>query len=1008
MAPIPVPTVTFSPTLNSTITHPFHPSMRELVVPLTQRLILSPGAKPIYKGIAANALSSDGQVEVSVPATALTPSDITSAGGDVRLVIDQIDGPSGSVNNASGSGLLSFGTYEFQLQNAAGHEIALGTGVHQPFTFTLHWLSKSAPIPFGLEPVFFTLNGTHRVDLPHAMLHPGASQEIPTHFDKMHMTLSAIVPLSSTGTGSITASSPVGYFGNAESFQTDLHTGGLNDSIPITVPSGPGGLAPSLHLDYSSDAVSATHNPQAAATWVGMGWNLDPGEITWSESNFMANNSNNTGQATWQNSWTLVDASGNSMPLIPPSTSISTFYDDTHATPTISSEPLTWHTAPESHEKIVSYTNPTVDCTNFPEQNVCGSGSYPIQPPCWRVWLPNGDMEEFGCTPYSVQFFPTGTDGTHNHVSAWKLDLITDPDGNQIHFTYAADTAHNSHNINYPRDIALSSITWDDPTCHNANVMCSSWTPHMEVVFSYNHSVTYVAPGDTACAPNGSLRCDDPASGPTEGTPLITPTEVLNDIKVNVLNGSTWYHVHHYELAYGLHSQGTITDPMTGSTESLAGYLLLEQVTETGTSDTLSYPIETFKYSIPAGEYYEDTQRTPHPDTNCGTSWNTNPSTQKCYHLLLRTYAGFYMSEADNNEGLQQTCSWENLRTNQHGVPAGQNALDPGYCTRNQSTSPCNKADDNGWSHIALASRTATEDTPIVGNTGQQLISTWTYNYDLANLTAQECSDCKVGMYWGDANNGDYLDFYNGRFTGFAFAEVENPDLSLENDYYYSTEGWGVWSSTTVPCHDGQNPCPVSASWDLTNAATGLPYQVDHFDVEKNNSWNLLRRDLTTYTATCPPSGVSGSPPVTVTYWGSNHYTWGNNLVAASDLDNPIAVCDVQATQRQTYLADGTNSPTTSTTPMLQTAMQYNSYGQATQSTVTGDDLGSTPTIVSKTGYIYNDNITTGTTSATGTYIVDRAAASTVDDGSGNYKACTFTHLHQHGRDGHRHHPSHL
>jgi hypothetical protein len=379
------------------------------------------------------------------------------------------------------------------------------------------------------------LNGAHRIDLPHAMVHPGKSQQIATLFDKATTSFKAIIPLSSTGTGTFAASAPVGYFGAAESFQTDLHTGGLNDSIPIDVPSGPGGLAPSLHLDYSSDAVSATHNSQAAATWVGQGWSLDPGEITWSESNFMANGSYSPANPTWQNSWSLIDANGNSTPLIPPNTTVSTFYDDTK-TDNFTSEPLIWHTAPESHAKIVSYTNPTVDCTNFPEQSACGSGSYPTQPPCWRIWLPNGDMEEFGCVANAVQFYPAynATTKTYvNYVVGWKLDLITDPSGNQIHFSYAADTA-TSQNINYPRDIALTSITWDDPTCHNANTLCSSWHPKMQVSFSYGHSVAHVAPGDTACAPNGSLRCDDPAGGVTEGTPLITPTEVLNDITVQV------------------------------------------------------------------------------------------------------------------------------------------------------------------------------------------------------------------------------------------------------------------------------------------------------------------------------------------------------------------------------------------------------------------------------------------------------------------------------------------
>jgi hypothetical protein len=129
----------FTPSLGSaTIAHPFKPSMHELVVSLTQAIVSHPGATPVYHPIPAHAFSSDNQLEVSVPANALTAADITAAGGAVRLVVDQIDGLSGSINDASGSGKIAFGSYEFQLQNAAGHEITLSAGAHQPLIFTYH------------------------------------------------------------------------------------------------------------------------------------------------------------------------------------------------------------------------------------------------------------------------------------------------------------------------------------------------------------------------------------------------------------------------------------------------------------------------------------------------------------------------------------------------------------------------------------------------------------------------------------------------------------------------------------------------------------------------------------------------------------------------------------------------------------------------------------------------------------------------------------------------------
>ncbi|MBA3822803.1 MAG: hypothetical protein H0X24_02720 [Ktedonobacterales bacterium] len=1006
--PQPVSQKPVDPKLDTTIHHGFVPTMPELSIPLTQTIPSIPGKAPtiVSQPKPITIRSADGQLEVQVPTGVVSATDVAANGNsNLHLVIDQIEGPSGSTNNAGGSGRIAFGSYEFQIQDAAGHEATLAQSPHTPFTLVYHLPGSTSPVSFDLDRMVFSLNGTHRLDLPHPMTHPGAPKVLATTMDATAHAFAVIVPLGSTGTGTFSATSPVGYFGSAQNFQTNLHTGGLSYSIPIDTPTGQGGLTPALHLDYDSEAVSGTHNPQAAAGWVGQGWSLDPGEITWSESNFMANNANGTSTPVWQNAWTYVDANGSASPLIPPKTNLSTFKDDTGNA--IATTPTVWHTANESHAKIISYPNPTVDCTNFPAASCTGGGSYTSQPPCWRIWLPNGTMEEFGCTFDSRQWYPTGTDGTKNYLTDWKLDLITDAKGNQIHFGYAADTAHNSHNVNYPRDLVLTSVTWNAANCHDANTQCTgvNWNPTMEVVFSLGHAVTHAAPGVTNCVPAGSLRCDDPQGTATESTPLITPTEVLNDVTVKVLANSTWNTLKNYQLAYEDKTQGNVTDPFTGNSQALAGYLLLEQVTTTGT-DSTAYPLQTFKYSVPDAEYFLDSSRAPVPTTNCVKTWNTGKlanGTGSC-RLLIRTYASFFMSEADNNQGLQQTFTWKNMRNNTHGVytAAAPPDNDPTHayaCTDLQASSstgyniyPCDMADDSGWSHISLVSRTATENTPTSANSAQQLISTWSYNYNLTSLTAKQCADCSYGMYGGDTNNGDYLDFYNGRFAGFSFAQVVNPDSSLENDYYYTTMGWGVWDKTVVACHNGFT-CDNAPSWNVANAASGFATQVDHFDVKQGSTWNLLKRDLTAYTVTCPPSGVTGSPSAAITYWGgSTTYAWGGNLVGSADLDNPVAACDIHATQSQTYAADGTASPTNTTNPHGQTAIQYNAYGQVTQTTITGEDLGTTPTTVSKSDYIYNDNVSTSGSVPTGTYIVTTVAHKDTEDGSGNIKGCSFSH----------------
>ena len=60
--------------------------------------------------------------------------------------------------------------------------------------------------------------------------------------------------------------------------QVSDYTGAASYSIPIEVPDGPGGLKPSLSLDYNSQVVDSS-TVQTQADWVGMGWSIDTGYV---------------------------------------------------------------------------------------------------------------------------------------------------------------------------------------------------------------------------------------------------------------------------------------------------------------------------------------------------------------------------------------------------------------------------------------------------------------------------------------------------------------------------------------------------------------------------------------------------------------------------------------------------------------------------------------------------------------------------------------------------------
>jgi hypothetical protein len=378
--------------------------------------------------------------------------------------------------------------------------------------------------------------------------------------------------------------------------------------------------------------------------------------------------------------------------------------------------PAQWHTASESYARIVSYRNTAIDFGNH------------INPPCFRVWLKNGLMEEFGCTSDALlEYVVTPGGVAQYYISGWLLDMITDPQGNQIHFTYQRDMETlPGTTLSYPRDAVLSQITWDSPGCHSAQTMCTgaSWAPLMAVNFIARHN-TPLRLTNTPVGCNTSdanIRCDDPKDLSPNGlpAPAVQSTFVLDDIQVQVHANGVWNTLKDYQLSYEQNGPDQnrnpvtpLTDASTGKAESTAGYLDLTQIKVVGSDGTTALPTRTFGYST-VREYYEDDTYQPNSTSNCGTSdlpsmaWNTGTGTTSSTCILWsRSEDGNsrYLSSASNGMGLAQTFAWQNARSNMHGANNGVNS-NPLACNDTSGnpigTYPCDEADDQEWSHAVL------------------------------------------------------------------------------------------------------------------------------------------------------------------------------------------------------------------------------------------------------------------------------------------------------------------
>lgn len=1008
---------------------------------------MQPALIPLRPSTSSHFMSSDGALEITVPAGAVSTDDVAAAGGTLDLLVRQVLPASGS--NAGSSGEYSFGTYLAQVVDGRHHLV--DQGLRKPLQVALHygkhadaldlkhvvaiqnnalpaWINgdpssvpikngtgKPAPSPSPTPTAAPTPTPTaspspkpspspsatpgHAGPSPTPSVSPGptasprpsstptpASTPAPTPkptptptprptpiasatpkptptpavqqptvnpspsasgsftpASKLSMgprskqaaalnqsaaTLGTTVPMtSSSGTVSFNTDAPVATFGNPDPLSTDLSAGALTATYPLDLPAGPGGLTPPLTLTYNSEDVNDQHNPQGAAGWVGEGWNLSLGSISWAEHdvNSLCLNQPTNCSSTWENTWDLNDPSGSSAQLIPPDLNVSTYTDDDGHNPSITASPITWQTAPDSHAKVISFQSPAPP-----------SGMSPA-PPCFRVFEPDGLMEEFGCTPDSLQWYPqpSGTNAGKAYIANWLLDMITDPSGNQIHVTYHPDTG-TSGSTTYPLDDVMATVEWDSPACHNAQAACtgSSWTPLMRVSFAASQSVAHTH--GSSCASSGNLRCDDPANLSGSGglaNPLIQNAFVLNDalVQTRASGGTAWNTLRDYQFSYDQSAPSTITDPISGASESVAGKLDMTQMKEIGDDGTTSMPVTTYSYTQQT-EYYEDSLDKPSPTTNCGPSWNTGNNGSGCI-LWNQSYAGnsYYLASIGNGLGLQQTFSWNDARNNFHGVNGGgtANIHNPFFCNGGsvENSFPCDMADDESWSHIVLTQQTNSEDRQTqAGQGGPQtnttVAGTTSYTYQVPYpIKAWECSTCMATFYWGNQNDFDMLDYYNGTFMGFQQAAVGNPDGSVDVHKFYTTEGWGLYDTSQLTCETAGNPCHNDPYWDLPNAAHGQEYELDSYGT---NGTTLLKQVLTQWQATCPPSGVGGEGS---TGWGN----YDGNLVAELDHTNPVAACDVQQVRQDTYTFDGS----TGTVPHSADVSTYDSYGRETSDTTT-------------------------------------------------------------------------
>ncbi len=347
-----------------------------------------------------------------------------------------------------------------------------------------------------------------------------------------------------------------------ESVKSDLFSGAFTYSIPIKLPPGRAGLEPKMDLIYRSTN---------GDSWLGKGWDLNPGRIERSTRNGVPAYS---------------DASD------PPNSDRNPF------TPLDNPDVFTYISALGTTQLIFSTTETLqgrvcgvyyceidegafLRFNHHPDPENSGGGS-------WEVWMKDGRTAWFNQdqhTTDSVIALPGG------EIFSWALESEEDRNGNRIEYHYMQPTGANNlclAEVQYnfdETDAPLSRVTFgiaqSDHSTSNWASYRESWRSGMKIVSDF-----FLTTITTTVA-----QRDEVSEGLTE-------------------------RVRQYRLSY--HD----LDPLKGRTISC-----LASVQEFGQTDESAYPPILLEYSENPGgwEYYDSTSGHPYLFPGCIThhfTWN--------------------------------------------------------------------------------------------------------------------------------------------------------------------------------------------------------------------------------------------------------------------------------------------------------------------------------------------------------------------------------------------------
>ena len=408
----------------------------------------------------------------------------------------------------------------------------------------------------------------------------------------------------SVGTYTATSLAPSGSWTGGGS------SGAFTYSYPIAVPPSVGGAAPDVTLSYDSGSVDGrTSATNAQASWIGDGWDYNPGYIERSYQPCAQDGIANSSDECWAGNIVTISLNGQDESLV----------DDSG----------TWRMQSDDGTEVIPLTG---------QANGAFAGEG------WEIVEPDGTQYYFGANPDSLSGAPAAdstwtmpvycpkandgpsgntcnTNGTSSFESnmawRWNLDYVVDPYGNLTTYTWTPETNYYKRgydggtnagtNTIYTRGGYLSSIAYGyqvsdavagdkplDTVTFNVAERCvavASGFSTTNCTYSYltsnltKSSVTENwpdVPADQIC-PTSSGTC-------TAYSPVFFSTKRLASITTSVLVGSTPQTIDSYALSeyFPAPQAGVSTNPLSSTDvgDGTEAVMWLQSISRSG-EDTL-------------------------------------------------------------------------------------------------------------------------------------------------------------------------------------------------------------------------------------------------------------------------------------------------------------------------------------------------------------------------------------------------------------------------------------